>query len=71
MQFESLAEFMAMGKHGLYVWSCYAVFLLIMVVNIAGPVLRRKSLVKRLQRIEKRQAGAMGTRPAPTLAKSE
>lgn len=71
MQFESLADFIAMGKHGLFVWSCYAVFLVIMAVNVVAPNLRRSALIKRLQRIEKRQSGAMGARPAATLAKSE
>lgn len=71
MQFESLAEFLAMGKHGIFVWSCYAVFLVIMVVNIGAPIMRRRNLIKRLQRIEKRQAATAGHRPTATLAESE
>lgn len=56
MQFESFAAFWAMGKHGVFVWSCYAAFVVVMAVNIVAPMVRRKKLMSRLQRLEKRQA---------------
>lgn len=58
MQFESFAEFVAMGKHGVYVWSCYAVFFVIVVINVMAPIVRRRQLISRLQRNERRQARA-------------
>ena len=50
MHWNSLAEFLAMGNHGLYVWGSVAVMALLMV---AEPMLLRrgrKKLVARLKR---------------------
>ncbi len=46
MAFESFADFWAMGRHGFYVWSAYGVCALIVLWNIAQPLLRRRQLVK-------------------------
>jgi heme exporter protein D len=35
IQFHSMAEFVAMGKYGAYVWPSYGVTLLAVVLNIA------------------------------------
>jgi heme exporter protein D len=64
MQFESFADFVALGKHGVFVWSCYAAFVVIVAINVVAPIARRKQLISRLQRIERRQAGASSPRPA-------
>ncbi|TDQ40126.1 heme exporter protein CcmD [Thiopseudomonas denitrificans] len=40
--FNSFAEFLAMGKHGFYVWLCFGVTLAIMLLNVALPWLARK-----------------------------
>lgn len=37
MYFESFADFVAMGRHGLYVWLAYGFFLLVLVWNILAP----------------------------------
>jgi len=41
MSFDSFGEFLSMGRHGVYVWSAYGLCLLVLVVNVAGPLLAR------------------------------
>lgn len=57
MHFDSFSEFINMGGHGIYVWLCYFLGLVIIVGNLVGPVLKRKSLLlnltRRLRREEK------------------
>lgn len=59
MEFNSLAEFIAMGRHGLYVWLSYGLTALIILYNVMQPQLHRRRLLKeqaqRLRR-EKRNA---------------
>lgn len=62
MHFDSLADFLAMGGHGLYVWLAYSIALVIVVFNIASPILRKKQFMadyrkrlKREQRLAQRQ----------------
>ncbi|MEK9714117.1 MAG: heme exporter protein CcmD [Thalassolituus sp.] len=59
MEFNSFAEFIAMGRHGLYVWLSYGITAVIVAYNVAQPLLRRRRLLKeqaqRLRR-EKRNA---------------
>jgi len=61
MEFASLSEFIAMGKHGLYVWLSYGLTALIVAINVALPLRRRRRLMKeqaqRLRR-EKRHASS-------------
>ena len=56
MSFASFAEFVAMGNHGLYVWSAYGISLLVLVVNVAAPLLARRRYLqdeaRRLRREE-------------------
>ena len=42
MSFESFADFLAMGKHGLYVWTSYGISLAVLALNVALPVLARR-----------------------------
>jgi len=61
MFFDSFAEFIAMGKHGFYVWFCYGVTALVIIANILAPIRQRKKLIEqqaRLQRREKENASA-------------
>ncbi|GGO85076.1 heme exporter protein D [Marinobacterium nitratireducens] len=37
MKFDSLADFLAMGGHGLYVWLAYGIALVILVLNVLQP----------------------------------
>lgn len=56
MQFESFAEFVAMGRHGIFVWSSYAAFVAILAINVVLPVMQRKALMTRLRRVERRSS---------------
>jgi len=55
MAFETFADFIAMGKHGPYVWSAYGITLMVVVANILAPVVRRKGLVDEIKRKAKRE----------------
>ncbi|MDX5373800.1 MAG: heme exporter protein CcmD [Pseudomonadaceae bacterium] len=58
MSFESFGEFLAMGNHGSYVWSAYAISLAVLALNVALPILARRRYLqdeaRRLRR-EKQQ----------------
>lgn len=53
MYFDSLADFLAMGKHGFYVWSAYGIsaFLIIasMVLAMRGQGQVRQTLARQLR----------------------
>jgi heme exporter protein D len=55
MAFESLAEFLAMGKHGPYVWSAYGITFVVVMANIIVPVVRKKGLITDIKRKAKRE----------------
>lgn len=57
MQFDSLAAFMSMEGHGVFVWSVYAIGLVVMIGLVAAPLRKNNQffteqamLVKRDQR---------------------
>lgn len=50
MYWNSLSEFLAMGRHGVYVWGSVGVMALAMVVEPVLLVRGRKQLVARLKR---------------------
>ncbi|MFP6848641.1 MAG: heme exporter protein CcmD [Pseudomonas sp.] len=56
MSFSSFSEFIAMGTHGAYVWSCYAISLVVLGLNVALPILARRRYLqdeaRRLRREE-------------------
>ncbi|PNG15495.1 heme exporter protein CcmD [Stutzerimonas stutzeri] len=56
MSFSSFSEFVAMGHHGLYVWTSYGISLAILILNVALPVLARRRYLqdeaRRLRREE-------------------
>lgn len=54
--FESFAEFLAMGGHGLYVWSTYGICMALMVWTAVLPVLARRRYLKDLARRRRREA---------------
>lgn len=58
MNFSSFSEFFAMGVHGPYVWSAYAISLAVLALNVALPILARRRYLqdeaRRLRR-EKQQ----------------
>ena len=55
MYFDSFAEFIAMGGHGLYVWMAYAAFLIILCWNVMAPKLRRRQVLETVARHWRRQ----------------
>lgn len=58
MSFESLQDFIAMGGHGPFVWTSYGVTILIVFYNIVQPIIRRKDVLKRLNRNLKRESNS-------------
>ncbi len=56
MSFASFSDFIAMGNHGLYVWSAYGISLLVLGINVAAPLLARRRYLqdeaRRLRREE-------------------
>ncbi len=48
--FNSLAEFWAMGKHGPYVWSCFALTMMVLGLNVLLPWLAHKRYLKQEER---------------------
>ncbi|MWV12608.1 heme exporter protein CcmD [Pseudomonas sp. R-28-1W-6] len=42
MSFASFAEFIAMGSHGPYVWSSYAIGIAVLALNVALPIMARR-----------------------------
>jgi heme exporter protein D len=53
--FASFADFLAMGRHGAYVWSAYGLCLLLLAVNAALPLLARRRYLKDLARRRRRE----------------
>lgn len=49
-QFDSLQSFVAMGGHGVYVWSAYFVTIAIMLWLLVQPRVREKQLIKQIKR---------------------
>jgi heme exporter protein D len=48
-QFQSLAEFLSMGGHAVYVWWSYGIFAAIIAFNILQPLLAKKRILRQLQ----------------------
>lgn len=55
MSFQSFADFIAMGGHGLYVWLCYGVGLIAFLSLGLGPVFEHKRVLKALAQQQRRQ----------------
>ncbi|KJK05610.1 MULTISPECIES: heme exporter protein CcmD [Pseudomonas] len=54
MSFASFSDFLAMGHHGLYVWSAYGICLLVLAVNVALPLMaRRRYLQEEARRLRR------------------
>ncbi len=46
MSFNSFSEFLAMGNHGIYVWSSYGISGAILLLNVVLPLLTRQRYLK-------------------------
>ncbi len=57
MSFESFSDFLAMGKHGLYVWTSFGVSVAVLALDLVLPALARRRYLhdeaRRLRREEK------------------
>lgn len=42
MKFDSFGDFLAMGHHGLFVWSAYGICFAVLAINVALPLLARR-----------------------------
>ena len=54
--FYSFSEFIAMGKHGVFVWSCWAITFGMMLIFILYSRRQRQALIKQLAIQQARQA---------------
>ena len=50
MHWNSLADFLAMGKHGVYVWGSFVVMAALMILEPILLIRSRKTLIARLKR---------------------
>ena len=54
--FYSVSEFIAMGEHGVFVWSCWAITVGVMLIFIIYSRRQRQALIKQLSIQQARQA---------------
>lgn len=54
--FYSLSEFIAMGEHGVFVWSCWAITVGMMLIMVIYSRRQRQALIKQLTIQQARQA---------------
>ena len=59
MAFENFADFLDMGGHGLYVWLCYGLGLLVILGNLLMPQRQAKQIQRELRRRIRREEGAL------------
>jgi heme exporter protein D len=62
MYFSSVQAALYMDGHGAYVWTAYALTLLVLVVLLVTPILRQQRVLREL-RGELRRASARATKP--------
>ena len=56
MSFDSFSDFLAMGKHGFYVWTAYGICLAVIVINVASPLLARRRYLQQEARRLRRES---------------
>ncbi len=54
--FDSWAEFLQMGGHGPYVWSCYLITWAVLAYLLISPTVRRRRWVRRQAALQRRAA---------------
>ena len=59
--FYSLSEFIAMGEHGVFVWSSWAIAIAMMLVFVIYSRKQRQALIKQLTIQQARQAQRSAT----------
>lgn len=63
--FYSVSEFIAMGEHGVFVWSCWAITVGVMLIFIIYSRRQRQALIKQLAIQQARQAQRAAKTPNP------
>lgn len=56
MSFDSFGEFLAMGKHGLFVWTAYGICLSVLAINVVVPVIARRRYLQQEARRLRRES---------------
>ena len=56
MSFASFSDFVAMGHHGLYVWSAYGICLAVLALNVALPLAARRRYLQQEARRLRRES---------------
>ena len=56
MRFDSLAAFISMDGHGLYIWAAYGITVLVLALNLWWPGKVRGKFVRAEKRIMERDA---------------
>jgi len=69
--FYSVSEFVAMGKHGVFVWSCWAITIGVMLAFIVYSRKQRQSLIKQLTIQQARQAQRTTKTSTPATKQAE
>ena len=57
MSFASFDDFLAMGHHGLYVWSASGICLAVLILNVVAPIAARKRYLQQEARRLRRENG--------------
>lgn len=58
LYFSDLKSFIAMGGHGPFVWTCYAITFAVLAYLVIQPRVQRKRFIKQQTIIAKRKAQA-------------
>lgn len=69
--FYSVSEFIAMGKHGVFVWSCWAITVGVILAFIIYSRHQRQALIKQLTIQQARQAQRSAKVPTPVVKPSK
>lgn len=56
------SEFFNMGGYAFYVWTSYALTLVVIVANIISPIMQRKKVIKQIKRTLKREQLELNTK---------
>ncbi len=51
----SWSDFFHMGGYAVFVWSSYALALVMVIVNVVTPIIQRKKVIARVKRAIKRE----------------
>lgn len=62
MYFENLADLLQMDGHGAYVWSAYAIVVLVVIALLVAPRRRAARQIRQLTGELRRQQGAPSTK---------